>query len=102
MNTYLQRYYLERHVPPAIDVDGLAGDVRRVTEEKMHRLGDVFRRSFALERRMRNDALSRQLVERGIVGPQDRSWRDGIDADLRSELTRQRTGQADQAGLGDA
>ena len=51
---------------------------------------------------MRDDALARKLVERLVVGPEDRSRCDGIHADLGRELARERARQPDQSRLGDA
>ena len=48
----------QRHMPSAVDVDGLAGDVGRVGQQKMHGLGDVLGRALAFEWRVRNDALA--------------------------------------------
>ena len=76
---------LQSHVAPAIDVDGFSRHIGRFGEQKMHRLGNVLGRAFALERCVRDDALAGKLVEGFIVGPQDRTRRDGVD-----ELSRQR------------
>ena len=72
---------------PAIDVDRFARHIRCIDEEEEHRPGDIFGRAFALEWRMRDDPLTRELVERFVVRPQDRPGRDGVDPDLGGELT---------------
>ena len=52
-----------RHVPPAVNVNSLAGDIGRFRQQEMHGARDVLRRAIAPQRRMRNDPLLRQLVE---------------------------------------
>ena len=44
--------------------------------------------------RTRDDVLPRLGVEHRIVGPQDRSWRDSVDAYLGRQLDRQRPRQS--------
>ena|SRR5438477_14161 len=41
---------LQRYMPPAVDVDRVAGNVGRLGEKKIDGLGDILGRSFALER----------------------------------------------------
>ena len=89
----------DRHVPAAVDGDGLAGDVRRVEQQEVDGARDVLGRPFALQRRLRHDALPRQLVELIVVGPQDRARRDGVDAHLGGQLPRERAGEAGEPGL---
>src|ERR1700682_2420672 len=92
----------QSYVASTVDVDSFSRHVRRFCQQKMHRLGDVLGRALSLERCVRDDALAGKLVEGFIVRPQDRTWCDRVDADLRRELARQRTRQSHQPGLGDA
>src|SRR5579864_5645092 len=61
---------LQGHVPAAVDVDRLARHVRRFGQQEMDGLRDIVRRAFAPQRRVRDDALARELVEHLFVGPQ--------------------------------
>ena len=67
----------------------------------MHGLRDVVGRAFALsgvcEMIRWRDSSSKDVV----VGPQDRSGRDRVDAHLGRELARERARERDEAGLGD-
>src|SRR5438477_6218230 len=87
---------LQRYMPSTIDVDGFAGHVGRFGQQKMHGLGDVLGSAFTLERRVRNDALSRELVEALVVRPEDWPRRNRVDAHFRRELPRERACEPDQ------
>src|SRR5450631_182062 len=93
---------LQRYVAPAVDVDRFPRHIGRLCQQEMHGLGDVLGRAFALERSVRDDALTGELVEGFVVGPQDRTRRDRVDADFRRELSRERARQSHQPRLGDA
>src|SRR6202521_3419079 len=101
-NKSIRRARLQSYVTPAVDVDRLSRHIGRLSQQKMHGLGDILGRALALDRGMRDDALAGKLVESFVVGPQDRARRDRVDADLRRELARERTRQTHQSGLGDA
>ena len=55
--------------------------------------------AFAAQRRVRDDALARELVELVVVRPQDRAGGDRVHADVGGELAGERAGEAGQARL---
>src|SRR5262245_35428154 len=59
----------QAHASPAVHRDDLSGDVRRIGHEVVHRGRDVLRLSGALEQRVRDHPLARELVERVVLGP---------------------------------
>ena len=73
-----------------VDVDHLSRHVRRIVEQEVHRARDVLRASRALEQRVLDDVVARRRVEARVLGPQDRTGRDRVDADAaRAEFARQ-------------
>ena len=52
------------HIAAAVDREDLAGNVRRIHDQELHRARDVFRLADALEQAGTDDALARHLVFR--------------------------------------
>jgi len=104
---------------PAVDIDHLTRNVRRLGQQEAHRPGDIAGFAGAFEQRVGDNARPRLGVKtasggRGRGGrragavrffafrPKDRAGRHSIDAHCGCQLDRQRPRQAEQPGLGGA
>src|SRR3569833_4697316 len=75
----------------AVPSDDLSRDVIRLGDEEAHRASDVARITLALERGAR-DARTTCLLAR-VYWPQYRAGCDGVHADRRGALARERLGE---------